>query len=175
MVIWITGLSGAGKTTICDAVRARLDNRLPHLVILDGDAIRDVFGNALGFKEKDRVVQINRLQRLAKMLSDQGLVVLVAALYSHPDLLAWNRANLNGYFEVYLDASIEDVRARDPKGLYGKAAAGQMLDVVGIDIDWRPPSSPDLVLDTSGREPVDVSVERLIRAVPILSQHVQEQ
>ncbi len=147
MVIWITGLSGAGKTTLCHAVRNLLKERHGAVVVLDGDAVRAAFGNDLGYREEDRSVQIKRMQRIAKLLSDQDVVVLVAALYANPELLKWNRANLRGYFEVYLKASLSTLAARDPKGLYREASAGSRQNVVGFDIPWRAPSEADLVLD----------------------------
>ncbi len=147
MVIWITGLSGAGKSTLCRTVRTLLQDRQHAIVVLDGDAVRAAFDNDLGYREKDRVVQIQRMQRLARLLSDQGLVVVVAALYSHPDLLKWNRANLRGYFEVYMKASLSTLAARDPKGLYREASAGLRQNIVGIDIPWHAPVEADLILD----------------------------
>ena len=168
MVIWITGLSGSGKTTLCEMVKKLVGKRLTQLVALDGDVIREVFGNELGFKEADRVVQISRLQRLAKILSDQGLVVLVGALYAHPNLLDWNRENIDDYFEVYIDAPIEVVRDRDPKGLYAKVLAGLMPDVVGVDIPWHTPQKSNLVLHANNEETPTQSALHLIKAVPVL-------
>src|SRR5580698_9930829 len=116
MIIWVTGISGAGKTTLCLALQRILKPKLPELVLLDGDVIRDIFGNDLGFAEADRKRQIARIQSIARELDRQDLVVLVAALYSHPSLLEWNRNNFPSYFEIYLEASISLVSSRDPKG-----------------------------------------------------------
>ena len=142
--IWITGLSGAGKTTLALAIADAL-KAVAHPVVIDGDQIRELYGNDLGFDEKSRRIQIGRMQRLAKWLSDQGHFVIVAALYSHPELMSWNRENLAGYFEVYLDMPIAVVRERDSKGLYMAALGGQMVNVVGVDIKWNAPLEPDLV------------------------------
>jgi len=147
MVIWVTGLSGSGKTTLCNALYALLKPRMPQLVKLDGDEIRAAFGDDLGHAEADRVRQIQRIQKISGMLAEQGLAVLVAALYAHPDLLAWNRANLPRYFEIYLKADLDFLRRRDSKGLYGKAELGVMRNVVGIDIPWHAPRQADLVID----------------------------
>ena len=169
MVIWITGLSGAGKTSLCNALNRMLKPCLPQLVLIDGDAVRQLFGDTLGHSEADRKEQIGRIQRFAKMLSEQGLVVLVAALYCHPALLTWNRANLADYFEIYLDAPFDLVERRDSKGLYAGAAAGDIPHVVGVDIPWHAPQAPDLRLDAGeGLDPDDMAMG-VIRAVPFLS------
>lgn len=168
-VIWLTGLSGAGKTTIAEALARLLKPRLPELVLIDGDVIRELFGAGLGFDEAARREQIGRLQRLSGLLSRQGLVAVVAALYSHPDLLAWNRAHLSGYFEVYVDAPLALVEQRDVKGLYAKARAGSMPNVVGLDIQWHAPVSPDLVIDARRAETPEASAWRIIERLPRLA------
>src|SRR3990167_9076067 len=98
MVIWITGLSGSGKTTLSAALYSLLKPRLRGLVVLDGDMIRSAFGNDIGYRESDRVIQVKRLQNLAKLLSDQDLTVIVGVVYARPDLLEWNRRNIRDYF-----------------------------------------------------------------------------
>ena len=103
------------------------------------------------------------------MLSDQGLVVLVAALYANPELLAWNRENISQYFEVYLKASPETVRQRDNKDLYAKSDSGVMSDVVGVDIPWHAPRSPDLTIECDAGEPVDLLASRVLQLVPGLA------
>jgi adenylylsulfate kinase-like enzyme len=170
MVIWVTGLSGSGKTTLCTALYALLKPRMPQLVKLDGDEIRAAFGDDLGHGESDRVRQIQRIQRISGMLAGQGLVVLVAALYAHPDLLAWNRANLPGYFEIYLKADLDFLRRRDSKGLYGKAERGAISDVVGVDIPWRVPGGADLVIDAVSAQAPDRLAVDVVKAVPAFSQ-----
>ena len=168
-VVWLSGVSGAGKTTIAEAISARLKPSLPELVLVDGDAIRDLVGAGLGYHEAARIEQIGRIQRLARLLSGQGLVVLVAALYANRELLAWNRASLPGYFEVHVDAPMDLVRARDVKGLYAKADSGTMKHVVGLDVPWHPPQAPDLVIDAAAGEPPERSAARIIAAVPRLA------
>lgn len=170
MVIWITGLSGSGKTTLCRALCELLKPRLPELVLLDGDAIRVAFGDDLGYSEEDRKIQVRRLQNLARILADQGLVVLVAVLYSHPELSAWNRQHIREYFEIFLDASIDFVRKRDVKGLYTRAAQGEVADVVGVDIPWHAPTSPDLVIAAETAPPPEALARRVIAAIPRLAQ-----
>jgi adenylylsulfate kinase-like enzyme len=169
LIIWITGLSGAGKTTLCEAISNVVKPCMPQLVTVDGDVIRDLFGNDLDYSEKSRVVQISRIQRVAKFLNSQKMVVLVAALYANPELLRWNRANLAPYFEVYLDAPLDLVRARDAKGIYARADRGEAGEVVGMDIRWQAPQAPDLRIDcTAGASP-DHMARDVIAAVPVLA------
>lgn len=169
MVIWVCGLSASGKTSLCNALWQLLKPQLPQLVLLDGDSVRAAFGDGLGYREEDRFTQIKRIQSIAKMLSDQDLVVLVAALYAHPDLLSWNRENINHYFEVYLKASLDTVRSRDDAGLYARAEAGEIANVVGIDIKWHAPESPDLVFNSDKPEPPEDWARQVVAAIPHLS------
>jgi adenylylsulfate kinase len=169
MVIWITGISGAGKSTICEAIFRISKPCIPEMVWLDGDAVREIFDDKLGHTEADRMRQIKRIQRLAKELDAQRMVVLVAALYAHPDLLKWNRENFQNYAEIYLDAPIELVQSRDPKGMYEKVRAGEMKHVVGIDIPWNAPQNPTLTVKmTDAETPLSVS-KKIISAIPCLS------
>ncbi len=168
-VVWVTGISGAGKTTVCDALANLVGDQVPELVRIDGDVVREVFGAGLGYKAADREIQIGRVQRLSRVLAEQGKLVLVAALYASDDLLSWNREHLPGYFEVYLEASFDLVRSRDPKGLYRKADAGQMPDVVGIDVPWNAPKQPDLVIDASRPATPREHAISIARRIPRLS------
>jgi len=168
-VIWITGLSGSGKSSICDWIQSHLASRLPNLIKLDGDVIRSAFGADLTYVEKDRFIQISRIQRLAKMLADQGQVVLVGALYAHPELLDWNRKNLPGYYEIYLNASLDLAQRRDAKGLYAKAAAGKMPDVVGLDIPWHAPERPDLKIDVAQEQTIAELARQVMAQLPALA------
>lgn len=168
MVVWLTGLSGAGKTTIAEAIIRAAKPRLPELVLIDGDVIRELFGATLGFHEEARKEQISRIQRLALFLARQNISVIVAALYSHPDLLRWNRANLPGYFEIYVDTPLATVEERDTKGLYSKARLGEVQNVVGVDVPWHAPEHPDMVIHSSGETPETIAT-KIIQTVPQLA------
>ena len=170
----MTGISGSGKSTLCEALNDILKQSVPELVVLDGDVIRAAFGGDLGYEESDRVIQIQRLQGLAKALSEQQMVVLVAALYAHDDLLAWNREHMTEYFEVFLNAPLTLVQSRDPKGLYAKAANGEMPNVVGVDIPWNTPRNPDMEIDATSEEPPRELALRIIDAVPVLANRLKK-
>lgn len=169
MVIWITGISGSGKTTICDTIWRLAKPHIPELVNLDGDVVRDIFNDKLGYEEPDRVRQIRRIQRLAKMLDAQGMIVLVAALYAHTDLLTWNRENFADYAEIYLDAPLALVQDRDPKGLYEMARSGEMKNVVGIDIPWHAPEAPTLRVEMTPSLTPEGAARQVLDAIPALS------
>ena len=156
-VIWINGLSGAGKTTIGTTLVERFRQSGRSVVLVDGDVVRTIFGADLGYDVEARRTQIRRIQILTKFIADQGVTVVVAALYSAPDLLAWNRANFPGYFEVYLKASLDLVKRRNSKGLYD----GTTENVVGIDIDWLVPQSPNLEIDVDEQ----ITPEELVNVI----------
>lgn len=172
MVIWITGISGAGKTTLSDAIVRRFKPVIPELVQIDGDEIRALFGASLSFAEHDRFEQIQRIQRLARMLDSQGMIVLVAALYGHPDLFAWNRENFSTYFEIYIEAPLRLVQRRDPKSLYHKAANGEMPNVVGLDIPWHAPEQPHMQIDANQETDPNALALRVAQHIPELARHL---
>ena len=166
MVIWVTGISGAGKTTLCHALAPLLRPHVSGVVLLDGDVIREVFGGDLGYRESDRMIQVRRIQAFARLVSAQGVTVIAAVLYAHPELLAWNRRHLPDYFEVYLKAPLELVQRRDVKGIYRKATQGLMADVVGLDIPWHEPVAPDLVIDATQELPPELLARQVVMAIP---------
>jgi adenylylsulfate kinase-like enzyme len=164
MVIWIIGLSGAGKTALSQVVHDRLKPRMPNLVRLDGDVIRAVFGNDVDHTVEGRRRNAERLSGLSKFLADQNIHVIAAVLSIFPEWRAWNRANMADYAEVYLKASMDTLQRRDTKGLYAKAHRGEIPNVVGVDIPFPEPVSPDLVIenDTENGE-FDEMVDRVMR------------
>ena len=160
-VIWFIGLSGSGKTTLCQALYSFLKPRIPQLVTLDGEKMRAAMAPGVGYREKDRILQFKRVQRLARELESQDLLVLVATLYSNAELLEWNRTQFENYFEVFVDTPMDLVRQRDTKGLYSKAHKGDAKNIVGIDIPWYEPDNCDMVIDGS----FAVAPEQLARQI----------
>jgi len=146
MVIWIIGLSGTGKTTLATQVVERMRQMNQKVVLLDGDLIRDLFGNDVDHTIEGRKINADRLSVLTKFLADQGIHVVAAVLSIFPEWRRWNRENIADYSEVYLKASMQTLLRRDIKNLYAKALGGEMINVVGVDIPFPEPESPDLVI-----------------------------
>jgi cytidine diphosphoramidate kinase len=149
MVIWIIGISGAGKSTLAEAVEMKLSNDIKNLVILDGDVIREVFQNDLGYTIYDRRINANRMSRLSKFLDDQGIHVLCPILSIFNDSQVWNRKNIKNYYQVFIDTPLENVVQRDVKGIYSKFEKKEITGVVGMDIDFPRPVGNDLVIENT--------------------------
>ena len=150
MVIWITGLSGAGKTCIAREVVRSLREQKQFTVLLDGDDVRVAINDpSIGYDRESRLINAWRICRFAKLLADQGLIVIIATMSLFKDVHAWNRANLPGYFEVYVKVSLDTLRRRDARGLYSRAHSGQTTEVVGIHLDYDEPQTPDLEIENN--------------------------
>ena len=150
MVLWIIGLSGAGKTTLAKKVVEKIRSSKTNVVLIDGDMIRDVFGNDLGHTLEDRRQNADRICRLCKFLDDQGIHVVCAILSLFPESRSWNRGNIKNYYEVYIETPIDQLQKRDYKGLYRKFSHGKIKNVAGMDIEFIPPDSPDLIIQNNG-------------------------
>lgn len=149
-VIWITGLSGSGKTTLARQVTSHLRERGDAVVMLDGDELREVFGtvavNAQNHGHAGRLTLAMQYAHLCRVIANQGLIVVIATISLFREVHAWNRANQPGYFEVFLNVPISELRRRDPKGIYRAFDAGEIANVAGLDIAVDEPAAADWVL-----------------------------
>lgn len=151
MVIWIAGLSGAGKSSIGQIVWARLRSRYPNVVLLDGDEMRAVLGGGIGHDPESRRQNSVRIGNLCQLLDRQGIHVVCCAVTIAPEVQASNRERLSGYLETFLEVSLEVLRSRDSKGIYARASSGQLRNVAGVDIPYQPPRRPHLVIENNAR------------------------
>lgn len=157
-VYFFTGLSGAGKTTIGGLFHRRLKATKPNVVLLDGDEIRIAFGEDVGYTQPERLRWAGRIFRVCKLLSDQGIDVVVCSIAMYESVRRWNRENIPNYKEIYIKVSKDTLLQRNQKGLY---TAGK--NVVGIDLPFDEPQSPDIVVpNDGGRTPLEL-VEELER------------
>ena len=161
-VLWFTGLSGAGKSTIADGVEKRLMALGRHTYVLDGDNVRHGLSRDLGFTDADRVENIRRVIETARLMADAGLIVLVSFIspFRAERRAARDRLADDAFLEIFVDTPLAECERRDPKGLYAKARAGGVKNFTGIDSTYEPPASPDLHLRTA-----DLDVEREIDLV----------
>jgi adenylylsulfate kinase len=149
-VYWLTGLSGAGKTTLGVRLCERLRAEGRTVVFLDGDRLREVFGSDLGHSAADRRQSAMRNARLCRLLSEQGIDIVCSTISLVHACQRWNRSNLPKYCEIYLRAPLDVLRRRDSGGLYSAAARGEVANVVGVDLPMEAPEHPDVILDNDG-------------------------
>ena len=163
VVLWFTGLSGAGKSTIANLVEKKLTVAGRHTYLLDGDNIRHGLNRDLGFTDADRVENIRRVGETARLFVDAGLIVLVSFIspFRSERAMARELVGSDEFLEVFVDAPLEVAEARDVKGLYKKARAGEIQHFTGIDSPYEPPLSPDLYLDTTAA-PAEELADRVI-------------
>lgn len=156
-VYWLTGLSGAGKTTIGRLWYERLKSAGGTAVFLDGDELRQVFGGSFGYTSEDRRKVAMNYARLCALLSRQGITVVCCTISMFDSVRAWNRENIPGYVEIYIKATMETLRQRDQKGLY---STGKQ-NVAGVDFQVELPKTPDLILENDGQKTPEEQIEIL--------------
>lgn len=165
-VLWITGLSGAGKSTLARELVERLRACAEPVVMLDGDELREVFGavasNAENHGREGRLALAMQYAHLCRVVARQNLTVVIATISLFREVHAWNRANLPGYFEVYLKTPLEELNRRDPKEIYRRFRAGELRHVAGLDLPVDEPQAADWVEEFQpGRTP-DVIADALL-------------
>ena len=173
-VYCITGLSGAGKTSVGKLLYEKMKQKYPNTVFLDGDVLREVFGNDLGYTRGERIRCAMRYARLCKMLQEQGMNVICCTISMFDEIRSWNRENIGNYREIYVRVSMEVLKKRNQKGLYSTSAeeltrqnqkgcsAIENREVAGIHVEIEEPKNPDMILDNEGNVRVAELVDRVI-------------
>ena len=167
MVLWMTGLSGSGKSTIANIVEMKLARMNRHTFLLDGDNVRHGLNKDLGFTDADRVENIRRVGEVAKLMTDAGLIVITAFISPFRSEREMVRGMMQPgeFMEIFIDTPLEEAEARDVKGLYAKARAGQLKNFTGIDSPYEPPEAPQIRIDTTrmtAEQAADLIIEKLI-------------
>ncbi|KZN57514.1 adenylylsulfate kinase [Pseudoalteromonas luteoviolacea CPMOR-1] len=163
VILWFTGFSGSGKSTVANALESALHQSGVHTYLLDGDNVRHGLCKDLGFSDADRIENIRRVGELSKLMVDAGLIVLTAFIspfQAERDMVR-DLVEDGEFIEVFLDTPLEVCEQRDPKGLYKKARAGEIKNFTGIDSDYQPPVAPEIRLNT-GENSLEQSVQQLV-------------
>jgi bifunctional enzyme CysN/CysC len=167
-VLWFTGLSGAGKSTIANLVEKKLVARGRHTFLLDGDNVRHGLNRDLGFTEADRIENIRRVGEVARLMTDAGLIVLTAFIspFRAERHMVRRMVPEGEFIEIFVDTPLAEAEKRDAKGLYAKARAGELKNFTGIDSPYEEPEAPEIRIDTtklSAEEAADLIVEELLK------------
>ena len=162
LVIWFTGLSAAGKSTIAEQLRLELIHRNKQVCILDGDKVREGLCSDLGFCHEDRVENIRRVAEVAKLFCEAGIIVIVALIspYREDRLRARDRIGHSNFIEVFVDCPIEECERRDPKGLYSKVRKGIITKFTGISDSYEKPLNPEIHLKTD-----ELKIEQCVQEI----------
>lgn len=162
IVYWITGLSGAGKTTIGKLLYGKLKAKHGNTIFLDGDMLRKVFGDDLGYSEDDRRKCAMRYSRLCSMLQKQEMNVVCCTISMFDSVRDWNRENIKNYCEIYVKVSMQTLQARDQKGLYSRYQRGEEQELAGVQVSMEEPKQPDLVLQNDGEKSPEEQVDIIL-------------
>lgn len=164
VTVWFTGLSGAGKTTICQEVERRLREQGLAIEVLDGDVVRQNLTKGLGFSKADRDENIRRIGFVASLLTRNDVIVLVSAISPYREIREEVRAKIGDFVEVYVNAPLAVCEERDVKGLYRRARAGEIKQFTGISDPYEPPLTPEVECRTD-RETLEESVAKVMAAL----------
>ena len=162
--IWLTGLSGAGKSTIATALTETLRAQGRGVEVLDGDVVRENLSKGLGFSKEDRDTNIRRIGFVAELLSRHGVVVIVAAISPYREIRDEVRARIDHFIEVHVDCPMDELVRRDVKGLYKRALAGELANFTGVSDPYEAPENPEVVVDTSAETAAE-SAEKVLTAL----------
>ena len=158
--LWLTGMSGAGKTTVAQLLERHLRDLGARVEVLDGDLVRNYLSKGLGFSKEDRDENIRRIGFVCELLSRNGVIAIVAAISPYRDARARVRARIPNFIEAYVECPMETLVERDTKGLYKQALAGQIAHFTGISDPYEPPLAPEITIHSAEETP-EQSVERI--------------
>ena len=169
-ILWFTGLSGSGKSTIASAVEQKLFELGHHTYLLDGDNVRHGINKDLSFTDEDRIENIRRIGELSKLMIDAGLLVMTAFIspFKSDRRLVRELVQEHEFIEVFMDTSLDECERRDPKGLYKKARKGEIKNFTGVDAPFEEPDNADIRVETVGRSPENIVDEILNIILPKL-------
>ena len=159
VAIWLTGLSGAGKSTIAEVLAGELRSRGRHVEILDGDVVRTHLSKGLGFSREDRDLNVARIAFAASLVVRSGGVAIVAAISPYNAARADARRAIGSFVEVYVECSLDELQRRDVKGLYAKALRGEIEHFTGVSDPYEAPHAPEVVVDTAHETPAESVAE----------------
>lgn len=161
-VYWITGLSGAGKSTLAERLVERLRHQGKKVISLDGDVMRDLFNNQFAHTREERLAAAYQYGRLCQFLVAQNVHVVCATISMFHEIQAWNRKNIPNYIEIFVDVPITELIARDNKKIYSRGLAGELSNVVGIDITPEFPQKPDITIQNFGNTSAEKAIEQIM-------------
>lgn len=169
MVIWITGISGTGKSTLGNYFFKKFKKKYPSTIFFDGDQFRSIFFNDINYTLKDRDTNAIRLTNLVKYISSQKVNIIISANLTSQRFRDWCKRNVKNYFEIFIDTPMQTlIKKRDYKGLYKNAIRGKTKNVVGIDIKFKLPKKPDLIIKNDG------SKKQLYKFYPEIIKRIKE-
>ncbi len=164
-LIWITGLSGSGKTTIGKEVYSKLKEKHSNTVFLDGDSFREILGNDLTHTPKDRLENAKRIHRMCKFLILQDINVVCATMSLYKEIHELNRSEIENYLEIFIECDIDELIRRDQKGLYSKAVKGERDDVVGVNLPYDKPLNCEMIIENSEQKNLQEKVEKVLNLI----------
>jgi len=167
MIIWIIGMSAAGKTVIGKELYKLIKSKHKNTVFLDGDIFRSLHDNDVKHTIEDRKRNSDRICRICEFLDQQDIHAVCSVLSIFHDAQAWNRKHYKKYYEIFLDVSFETLKKRDQKNLYKRALAGEIKNVVGVDIKFKAPKKPDLIIKNEGKEKPETIARRIFEKLNI--------
>ncbi|EOC4555476.1 adenylyl-sulfate kinase [Campylobacter jejuni] len=164
-VIWISGLAGAGKTTISQGLYKKFKEKYPYTILLDGDVIREIL-QEYGYSREARLMSAKKISSLCSFLAKNDIIVICATISLFEEIYLLNRNTIENYFEVFVDCPMEELILRDQKGLYSGALKGEIKDVVGVDIKYAKPNA-HYIIDNSSKTDLEKKINNLYNEVEL--------